>query len=162
MTIEFDDSELKILFRDIGRDLNSSQIASVLDKEMQFAITDILKRTTSGMDVRRAPFREYSSVTIAQKRAQNVSTGSTVTLQDTGTLHKSLQAVSAKRTGNKTEAQIRILARGYRNSSNTTADVAKKHIRGEGVPVRDFFGLDEQQKIEILKNVETEIFKIFE
>jgi len=111
---------------------------------------DIFLRTNSGKDVNNVAFSAYNAF-YAKSEGKTI-----VNLTKTGTM---LNAMTQK-VLSKTKGIIFFVNAGYAGSKETARSVARKHMLGEGVPKREFFGVSNQDTADAVKTYKKELDKV--
>ncbi len=135
--------------------IESAGLERDLDTELKSEVTRIQRRTNSGRDKNDQPFAPYSDNYKARKdntgrvvRKNAKKRGDTVNLKMTGAM---MSAVSSyiKREGSSLLLRVFV--------SGEEAKIALFHIKGDGVPRRDFLGFS-QQFYKKVKNIVKKAF----
>lgn len=135
--------------------IESTAIERDLDTELKAEVTRIQRRTNAGQDKNGQLFAPYSDAYKSRKdntgrvvRKNAKKRGDVVNLKMTGAMMSALSSY-IKREG--TNLLLRVFVSGEE------AKLALYHIKGDGVPKRDFLGFSQQ----FYKNVKNIVKKAF-
>jgi phage gpG-like protein len=117
---------------------------SLLEKVALQVKQNIFMLTNAGKDYKGNSFKPYSLVT---------GKVGIVNLTNTGQMMNSLTQKSLSNNA------VMLFFMEARDDGKRNSDIARKHINGYGVPVRDFFGVSEKSNSEIVKEYQTAINK---
>lgn len=115
----------------------------VIKQEFGNRLVDvILDRTDSGVDKNGRPFKKYSKAYKKSDAFAAYNKTDEVNLELTGAMKSDLSIISVGRS---------TVTLGFTDSEQE--EKALRHINGDGVPVRDFFGVPDEVQREILEDI---------
>ena len=130
----------------VGRDSSSK---SVMNAALLRVKNNIILRTNSGIGVNNKQFQGYSS-SYASEEGKTI-----VNLTKTGTMMNAM----TQKTLSDTSGLIFFINSGYKDSKITVHDLVKIHNTGDGVPEREFFGVNNKDNKDVLKTYQNSVTK---